>query len=387
MKKYAMYMHGGSENHGCEAIVRSTLGICKKPMILYSRVPEMEHKYKLDRLCTIKNRGTVTKRYTVSWFIKQVKKRLCGDKLAFIRDNYCNIINDADSGDVFFSIGGDNYCGELVPALQYTNAELNKKGVKTVLWGCSIDPKYMSKQENIDDLKRYSFIFAREKITYDALVKAGLKNARHYPDPAFTLKPHKWKLPKLFSEREIIGINISPYVQKSGSGQMVYDNYEKLISYLLTKTEYGVCLIPHVIWNESDDRIPSHKLYEKFRNTNRIVMLGDHNCEELKYCISKCKMLVTARTHASIAAYSTYIPTIVVGYSMKSKGLAVELFGTAKHYVVNAWDMKTDKVLLEDFLWLEKNYNKIKLYLKKKMPGYIAKGYKAAEELNELFND
>ena len=307
------------------------------------------------------------------------------DKLAFVRHNYKNIIDEADSGAIYLSIGGDNYCGDLVPALQYVNQELNQKGAKTVLWGCSIDPSYMKNPENVDDLKRYTRIFAREKITYDALVAAGLCDiARHCSDPAFTLEQERFELPALFSERKMIGINISPYVQKNGSSNLVYENYRHMIKYIIEKTEYGIFLIPHVIWNESDDRIPCGRLLEEFKSTDRITMLGDLNCCQLKYCIARCEMLVTARTHASIAAYSTTVPTIVVGYSMKSSGLAIDIFGKTENYVVNAWDMKDQGVLLKAFRWMDENKVSVHEYLADFMPDYIQKVRDAGNELRSL---
>ena len=57
MKNVFLYAHGGSGNHGCEAIVRSTLGIlqCKdrSNCTLISKVPEEDAKYGIDQLCTI----------------------------------------------------------------------------------------------------------------------------------------------------------------------------------------------------------------------------------------------------------------------------------------------------------------------------------------------
>lgn len=45
-------------------------------------------------------------------------------------------------------------------------------------------------------------------------------------------------------------------------------------------------------------------------------------------------MFIGARTHATIAAYSSLVPTLVVGYSVKARGIARDLFGTEKNYVL-----------------------------------------------------
>ena len=185
----------------------------------------------------------------------------------------------------------------------------------------------------------------------------------------------------------MIGVNISPYVQKNGAEDLVYENYKRMIEHIMNNTDYGVVLIPHVVWKESDDRIPCRSLLDAFSDTGRIVMLGDYNCCQLKYCIARCELLVTARTHASIAAYSTNVPTIVVGYSMKSSGLAQDLFGTTEHYVVNAWDMKTDGVLADAFCWLDSEKENIRRHLADMMPGYIQTVRDASAEVRQLMSE
>ena len=57
MSNIYLYAHGGSENHGCEAIVRSTLDLLKdvpcKEKILISSRPDEDIKYGINELCEI----------------------------------------------------------------------------------------------------------------------------------------------------------------------------------------------------------------------------------------------------------------------------------------------------------------------------------------------
>ena len=55
---------------------------------------------------------------------------------------------------------------------------------------------------------------------------------------------------------------------------------------------------------------------------------------ELKGYIARCRFFVGARTHATIAAYSSCVPTLVLGYSVKSRGIARDLFGNEENYVL-----------------------------------------------------
>ena len=60
----------------------------------------------------------------------------------------------------------------------------------------------------------------------------------------------------------------------------------------------------------------------RYKSTGRVMLVQDCNCEELKGYISRCRFFIGARTHATIAAYSSQVPTLVVGYSVKAKGIA-----------------------------------------------------------------
>ncbi len=52
------------------------------------------------------------------------------------------------------------------------------------------------------------------------------------------------------------------------------------------------------------------------------------------------QLLRWCRTHATIAAYSTGVPTLVVGYSVKARGIARDLFGTEDGYVLPVQQLK-----------------------------------------------
>ena len=146
----------------------------------------------------------------------------------------------------------------------------------------------------------------------------------------------------------------------------------------------NVCLIPHVVWEQVDDRKPMQQLLELFKNSGRVILLDDHNCEELKGFISRCRFFIGARTHATIAAYSTCVPTLVVGYSIKSRGIALDLFGTHENYVVSVQNMKSENELSLAFQQLALNEKAIRLILKEKQPTLVQRAKSAGLLLTEL---
>ena len=74
------------------------------------------------------------------------------------------------------------------------------KGIKTILWGCSIGKNNLTPAK-IETLRKFSFIYARESLTADMLHRElGLTNVVTFPDPAFILKPQKCFLPPCFEK-------------------------------------------------------------------------------------------------------------------------------------------------------------------------------------------
>ena len=95
-------------------------------------------------------------------------------------------------------------------------------------------------------------------------------------------------------------------------------------------------------------------------------------------------MFIGARTHATIAAYSSCVPTLVLGYSVKSRGIAKDLFGTEEHYVLPVQNLENADDLAKAFCWMYNNENQVRTYLQEIMPGYIQSAYLAVKAIAEL---
>ena len=123
---------------------------------------------------------------------------------------------------------------------------------------------------------------------------------------------------------------------------------------------------------------------EKFSYSDRVDLMEDCDCEKLKYVISQCKMFIGARTHATIAAYSSCIPTLVVGYSIKARGIAKDIFGSDENYVVSAQSLSEKDDLVKAYKWLSHNELSISNYLREKMPSYSMLPLKAKDVIRRL---
>ena len=389
-----MYPHGGSGNHGCEAIVRSTIDIIEQTMpntfkekILFSTRKYEYEKAGLQKVCDILNEQEGISPFSLGYILGIIKRNLLGDKDYFERLTFRNIFKNSNKNTLALSIGGDNYCYGRPAFIYFMNKHIRRNDAKTILWGCSIEPSAMD-EEMVADLKAYKFIFARETLTYNALIEKGVTGARLCPDPAFFLKTETILLPQGFEAGNTIGINLSPLVMSLEANKGVaFQNYIELIKYIIAETKQQIALIPHVMWDHNDDRTPLKALCDQFKDTGRVVFIAEQdnlNCLQLKYVISQCNMLVTARTHASIAAYSQCVPTLVVGYSVKALGIAKDLFGTDKGYVFPVQSLKNKDDLTNEFKSFAKREHEIRAHLIKMMPEYKARILKATQEINSL---
>ncbi|MBO5622010.1 MAG: polysaccharide pyruvyl transferase family protein, partial [Butyrivibrio sp.] len=61
---------------------------------------------------------------------------------------------------------------------------------------------------------------------------------------------------------------------------------------------------------------------------------------------------VGARTHSTIAAYSSNVPTLVIGYSVKSRGIATDLFGDYTHYVLPVQEISEPDEMIRAYRWI-----------------------------------
>ena len=74
----------------------------------------------------------------------------------------------------------------------------------------------------------------------------------------------------------------------------------------------------------------------------------------------------------------------MLGYSVKSKGIAKDLFGTDKNYVIPVQRMKDSDTLKNHFLWIMEQEQTIREHLAKTMPEYIDRADFARDAIKQL---
>ena len=385
--KIALYMHGGSGNHGCEALVRTISNVLKPlgDVTVFSKRATEDIKYIPELKSSLVPCGIIPSRTSFKGLLSAVEMKFLHNPLAYVKYAFAPLLKHIDKNSIALSIGGDNYCYDGKPELlAELNKKLVKKGAKTILYGCSVEPDLLKDPAVVEDMSRYSLITVRESITYNAMKEAGVKtDIMLVPDSAFILSKNETVLPEGFVKGNTIGINISPMILDYGSGKL-FDAYCKMVEHIINTTDMQIALIPHVVWQSNNDNIPIQKIYDIFKDTGRVVKIEDCNATQLKWCISQCRMFIGARTHSTIAAYSTCVPTLVIGYSVKSRGIARDLFGTEEKYVVSSDSVASESDLIAAFDWLKENEQSIRQHLEAIMPDYIQKVYLPVERIKNL---
>ena len=354
---FLLYGEGSFLNRGCEAIVNTTIhkikNSCEGNITLATNDIEYDSKYYND---------IITK---------------------YVKQSFEN--NDAlkeEIADVCLSVGGDNYCYGEPKWLYEINKNIKAQNKKNVLWCASLYEEIES-DEMIRDLRTYDVIVVRESLSYKAVTKyVDKEHVLLLPDTAFSLGKKQIKLPNIFKQgKKVIGINVSPLISKfTDNKNNILESLKELINYILKETDLNIALIPHVYIEGNNDLDSLKMIKDIYKQEQRIELLDEkiYDCEELKFIISNCSFCIAARTHASIAAYSSLVPTLVIGYSVKSKGIALDLSGDYENFVIPV-DKMTPELLINKFKYIQENEKQIIKILQEKIPSI-------QEESNNLIN-
>lgn len=393
MKKILLYQHQSSMNHGCEALVYTISEQIKEiypdsEITLASYFKEDDDRFDFPNVDSIIQNNMWLVRFTIPWLVYQIDKRLLGSNAVQERFMYCRACYElARDADICIAIGGDTYCYNKGKEHWPLERKIKKLGKKMLLWGCSLEPEDIP-GEMAEHLSNFDVITARDPITYEALIEGGVKSKiLHCADPAFLLPVQACRLPDGWKDGKMVGLNFSPMVmgnvqRKDDSRKAIY----ALIDYILNSGEDNVVLIPHVRLGFSDDMDELRPIYEKYKSTGRVLLVDDDslNARQLKYLISKCRLFVGARTHATIAAYSTGVPTLSIGYSVKARGIARDLFDSEEGMTVSIKDIGGTDKLVEAYKGICERQSELKKTLLEIMPEYQKKALISSEALKEL---
>jgi colanic acid/amylovoran biosynthesis protein len=374
-------------NRGCEAIVRGTISILERASLIASRSSITSGFYgdtealkamratESDARIVHKRLVPYPEKWSLDWLAEKVNE-LCGTHFAA---RHRVLSDDVRTAGFSLEIGGDNYTMDYGFPKRLIDLDrwLTSKNVPVIIWGASIGPfseDQASEKRMMSHLATLPAVFVRESATFDYLVREhGLGNVHQFADPAFMLDPSE---PPLESTRikvatEPVGINVSPLFRAYRGAERRKPWQTKredlrdwvketaaLVALTRRLTGQPVLLIPHVA-----SRLPGiddfgflvdvHQECVQRGTTGVEIIDEELNAAQLKWIISRCSLLVAARTHATIAAFSTGVPTLSLGYSRKAVGINRDVFDTeefclaAKELDERSWVSALTRVLTQ----------------------------------------
>lgn len=367
-----LYSHIGCGNRGCEATAKTIseiLSCNKEDFLILSKNGEDERRCGTENYAIIEDIPNISGIKPFSSLPSRILKLTGIDKNATTKYLYNKALDRIGYDNIFISTGGDLYCygPETQTRMRFLNRRIKDRGGQLYLWACSIEPSALTAKLS-EDLADYHYIFARESITYHALQEKGIKNLSLFPDPAFILKPEKCNTLIFKENRNYIGFNYS--IHANGGAGDETENFQAVlycIKNLLKQENCSIILIPHVYWTEENDLLILRKIKKHFEDDDRVLLIEENlSASQLKYIISNCSLFIGARTHSVIAAYSSNVPTLALGYSVKSKGIALDIFGSYEKYVFDMKQKHSHEELYHAVCYIEKKKDEIRNILIRK---------------------
>lgn len=401
-------------NRGCEALIRANIKTIRSVIPdSHFIIPSNNPKQDSDQWRQFDQTGVEfipaePMPSVIRWWSRA--KRLI-NKISYLRPKFAptaTTLNAIKKSDMLVMTGGDiitlDYGLESLYFWMRICEIAMEANKPTILWGASVGP--FSKLPEVEKLmvpflRRFNLITVRETASFNYLKNLGLTNVELVTDSAFVLDVESLPdlaIPILNSDKPILGFNVSPVIRNFRESPESKEALDvEVVNFLadtLKSGEFSVLLIPHVDplsgTSQNSDTAYMNGLLAKLNSLgfdkNKIDILPRNlNTGQLKAAIAKCSYFIGGRTHATIAALSQTVPTTSIAYSVKAKGINLDLFGHTK-YVLETPSV-TAQTLKNHFQLLQSEKDEIISHLKDRLPEWKKLAYVSAERAKDiLFN-
>jgi colanic acid/amylovoran biosynthesis protein len=398
---FILYGNSSMLNRGCEAILRSTVEILRTEFGPCRFVNSPPRYFEPEELGDVEDdvvHVVPAKRVFPgkSWFTFHMRKRAFMFKptrriFGTRSEVFGPYLAESTAG---LAIGGDNFSFDYgAPWTQFAiNRSILRHGKPLVIWGASIGPfdrRPKFERFAAQELSKATLICARESETVSYLKSLGIAdNVRLVADPAFTLEPHEVDLdrPDLKIVQEpCIGINISPLMARYWKASRSWlDCATENVKGILENIALPVLFVPHVVQPGNNDyHFMKQIMIRLAAYRDRMAILGpEYDCRQIKWVISNLAAFIGARTHSTIAALSSNVPTLSIAYSVKARGINRDIFGHLDWLV--HFEALEGEVLSCVTQRLLRSESSVRNHLVDFMPAYKEKARQAAKYVKEI---
>lgn len=348
-------------NRGCEAIERGVMAIVRHELGQLD-VGVLPFAAAEDRESS---QGATGRLLPPAWSVEPwsmerirrtiLRRMLLGAPSKAYRSAYATLRPLLVRSTALVQIGGDNFTLDYGrPDVFFALDDLFARvGAPVVLWGASIGPFSADRDYErfaARELRKATLIIARERLTCDYLSSIGVEeNVTFAMDPAFCLDPMQPSVDCTeLLDGEPIAVNLSPLFARysSLSAEEFIRVASEIVSTVLDEFGSPVLLVPHVlIPGQNDAELNSAIADRVSRGTESVrVLPPELGASEIKWCAARCRAVVASRTHLTIAGFSSAVPTLSLGYSVKARGINLEVYGHDR-FVVDVRDFSREAVV------------------------------------------
>ena len=203
--------------------------------------------------------------------------------------------------------------------------------------------------------KIYTEVISREQESKRQLTEiAGIKkNIPVSPDMANLIKV------KTTKEKNLVGVSVSFQIERQFSNPVDYVNF--MVSFcksIIAKYGVNVVLIPNqtLLDGLRDDFDIANQIYESMTEQHfnvSVLEKNNLNAEKIKKVISSCEVLVGSRYHSCVAALSSGVPVLVLGWHHKYTEL-LDIYGQSGDIIdVKNFDLQMF-IKKFDYVWANK---------------------------------
>ena len=352
--KFYFSGHTTFANRGCEALIRSTIGL------LRSRVPDARFIVPSDAIELDRSRWPEAESLgvefvetdpfpaNIKWWNRLARVVPPVERMLVPHFRAPETRERMASCDAMIMSGGDVISLDYGAASLYSwtgqAEQAMNMGLPVALWAASVGP--FAKSPHVEafakqHLARYRSISVRESRTQAYL--AGLQiEADWWPIQHHLASRSIRRFAALArgcrgcagTKREPAGAQVPADEE---SRRQLDNEVVRFVEQVTAQTQLGVLLIPHVgragDAPGNNDHLYMQSLLRACQVESNRVQLAPPtlNTAQTKHLISNCRFFIGARTHATIAALSGGVPTTSIAYSVKAKGINLDLFGHDEH--------------------------------------------------------
>lgn len=402
-RHFLLVGNGPYVNRGCEAIVRGTVEILRREFGADTRftVGSFGHRrLVLEQAAAETDPGIAhvalewsIDRWSAGWWRYQALK--LRHPLSHVRFRMLDPF--METAVAALEIGGDNYTldyglPESRPAL---DRHIQRSRLPVVLWGASVGPFDAAPPDFqkglFEHLASLRAIYVREPISLAYLRARGLANVFPTCDPAFAMTERKPAGSRIGAPlpADAIGLNFSPLMARyvtGGDRDRWIALCADIVRSIAASTTQPLLLIPHVTSDTpaADDFVLLETVAQRLGELRGRVrcLPGTLSAAELKWVIARCSVFAGARTHATIAALSSGVPTLSFAYSPKAFGINQDLFGSTA-YCLAPGELTSFGRVAQRLTALLAEAPRIRNHLTAKMPEILNRAFAAGPLLRE----